>query len=99
MIGVKELAHAEEIRTRVAPHAGITTGEIRGEFFDHAVTPLGVGDLPADVLAELPVERHQLRVDRLVRAPAGSLNERDDFREARLASDNTCRRLALANDS
>src|SRR5690606_18355863 len=44
--------------------------------------PLGAGDLPADVRAELPVVLDEHRVHRLVPTGAGLLDERDDLGEA-----------------
>jgi len=47
----------------------------------HAFTPIGRRQLSADVLANLPVETHELRIDRLVRTLASLLDEADHLGE------------------
>ncbi len=51
------------------------------ELVDHGVAPLGALELLADVLADLPVEAHQLRADGLVRRALRGLDEREVFVE------------------
>src|SRR5262249_47109451 len=82
-----ELPHPEQVRPREAAQSGEATCKRGGELVDDTVTPFGARDLPADVLAELPVEHDQLRVHRLVRAAPGRFDERDDFSEANVGRD------------
>src|SRR6185295_16564026 len=62
-------------------HSGVFTGDRRCELIDYAVAPGGGRDLSTDVLAELPVQPDELRVDRLIGAIARGLDEREHLFE------------------
>lgn len=81
-ISLVELAHPEQVRSCEPAEAGIATRELGRQLFDDAITPLGARDLSADMLAELSVQRHQLRIDGLLRATSRRLDERDHLLEA-----------------
>ena len=87
LISLVELPHSKEVRACVAPDPGIATRKSIGEIVYDPVSPLGGGNLLADVLAERPVETHELAVHRLIRTPSCRLDEFEDFRESRFVRD------------
>src|SRR5450631_891026 len=93
-VRLDELSHPEQVAARIATHTGVLASNGRCELVDDAVAPLSALDLFADVLTDLPIQGHELRVDRLVRAATGCIDEHENLIELLGRSDRTRGRLS-----
>lgn len=80
-ISFVKLPHSEEVAARVATHSGVLTRDCGSQIVNDPVGPTRRRDLLADVLAELPIELHHMRVDRLVGTPSSRLDKGEDLVE------------------
>jgi hypothetical protein len=81
LISVIELPHPEQVDTGEPPQPRVGLGDVSGEPRNHRVTPLGAGDLPADVAADLPIEFDERGIHRLIGALARGGDKPLDLRE------------------
>jgi hypothetical protein len=58
-----ELLHSEKVACGKAAHSRLRPGDVGRQSRHHAISPLRGSDLAADVLANLPIEVDQRRVD------------------------------------
>lgn len=74
-MGLEELTHARQVSAREAKGARIALCDGTRQFCDDAIVPISAGQLPADVLADLPVEGDEFGLDGLVGAVFGGGDE------------------------
>ena len=82
-VSFKKLTHPPDVRGGETLDARLPPLDVGGQFFNRALAPGGLGNLPADVRTNFPVEVDQLDVHRLEGAVPGGLDQVEDFIEGR----------------
>ena len=77
-----KLPHPKQVASREPLQARLGAGQISGKLVHHPVAPLSRGDLAADVLADLPIQCNQLRVDGLQGLPTRVQDQLPHFDKA-----------------